>query len=102
MLTDYALQEMRGYLRDHLKVVKYVIGSDTYTGEIRNVTIDNQGRLVIRAKIDPDDIQDTVTVTRLMLIDDDDNVWEDRNELININPVYDLMTYEFKYKITET
>ncbi|MEG2298802.1 MAG: hypothetical protein RSB75_04315 [Anaerovoracaceae bacterium] len=100
MLTNAAIEGFKKFIESNIAYAKVVIGGKTEKLEINRKERLKDGKIAIYISITPE-ASSAVTLTKVQLYDNNNDLWAEKNENIPIKAVQEGLLYRFKFDFKE-
>ena len=99
MIDPSGFADLRNYIKRRISKARYRIGSTYYPAEINEISIQSDN--TVRVVLDISPAQTGVTVTRVELLNTDDQLWAHQDCRITIGEGQTSILFWFDFTITE-
>ncbi len=101
MLTSAALEGFKNFIETNIAYAKVTVGGKSEKVLIHRKERLKDGKIAIYISITPQN-SSTVTVTKVQLYNNNNEVWAEKNENIPIKKVNEGLLYRFKFDFVES
>ena len=100
MLTPAALNGFKDHVKKTVAYAKYKVGSTYYRADLKDITIDSEGKVLIEFTVDHT-VPGNITVTEVQLYNRSGELWLSKVESISRRDSQEGVYYRFKINIYE-